>query len=90
MSYATSTFLEAPANDLYGLLQLALIPSDTFAYAVYLRSPFVNLGDDAVLSLLTADEVPFSAEAADLDLPEAELMKYVKENLEDYLRQIKT
>ena len=71
-----SLFLEAPANDIYGLLQLALVPSDTFAYAVYLRSPFVCLGDDIVLSLLNTEGEPFSGDAAAAGLSGKDAEKY--------------
>jgi ATP-dependent exoDNAse (exonuclease V) beta subunit len=40
-------FLEAPVNDLYQLLRLALYPADRTAYAGLLRSPLVNLSDEA-------------------------------------------
>ena len=45
-------FLEAPVNDLYQLLRLALYPSDRAAYAGLLRSPLVNLSDEGFLALL--------------------------------------
>lgn len=44
--------LEAPANDLYNLLQLALYPSDKLAYAASLRSPFCRLSDQGVATVL--------------------------------------
>ncbi len=49
-----SLFLEAPAGDLYCLLQLALEPGDSAAYAGLLRSPFVHLSDDTLLQVLLA------------------------------------
>jgi len=52
-------FLEAPFNDFYNLLQLALFPSDRVAYAGYLRSPLVRCSDDTILRLLLADEGVF-------------------------------
>lgn len=44
--------LEAPANDLYNLLQLALYPSDKLAYVASLRSPFCRLSDSGALTLV--------------------------------------
>jgi len=38
-------FGDAPVNDLYALLRLAVYPADNSAYAVLLRSPFVTLSD---------------------------------------------
>jgi ATP-dependent exoDNAse (exonuclease V) beta subunit len=45
---ARSLMLEAPANDLYAMLQLTLYPDDRQAYATVLRSPFCNLSDWAI------------------------------------------
>ncbi|AFG36345.1 UvrD-helicase domain-containing protein [Spirochaeta africana] len=53
-----SLFLEAPANDLYAVLQLAVYPEDRSAYAAVLRSPLVGLDDRAVLQLLLTTELP--------------------------------
>ena len=47
-----SLFTEAPINDFYLLLQLAVYPEDTAAYAGVLRSPFVNCSDETVIRLL--------------------------------------
>ena len=47
-----SLFLEAPINDFYLLLQLAVYPQDRSAYAGLLRSPFVNLSDETLVRLL--------------------------------------
>ena len=56
--YATenlrSLFTEAPVNDFYLLLQLAVYPEDTSAYAGVLRSPFVNISDETSIRLLLA------------------------------------
>ena len=58
--YATdnlrSLFTEAPINDFYLLLQLAVYPEDRAAYAGILRSPFVNIGDETLIRLLLAGE----------------------------------
>ncbi len=55
-----SLFLEAPLNDIYALLRLAVVPEDRFAYAVLLRSPLVGLSDDGVSRLLLSRRSPFS------------------------------
>ena len=39
-------FNDAPINDIYSLLRLAVYPADNTAYAMLLRSPFVAIGDD--------------------------------------------
>ncbi|MDY0289627.1 MAG: UvrD-helicase domain-containing protein [Sphaerochaeta sp.] len=50
---ARSLMLEAPANDLYAMLQLTLYPSDKLAYMSALRSPFCNISDEGVYAALT-------------------------------------
>ncbi len=40
-------FSDAPVNDLYCLLRLAVFPGDNLAYAALLRSPFVAVSDEA-------------------------------------------
>ena len=45
-------YLDAPSNDLYAMLQLVIVPQDTNAYAAVLRSPFVNISDQAFLNLM--------------------------------------
>ncbi|MDR0556890.1 MAG: UvrD-helicase domain-containing protein [Treponema sp.] len=53
-------YAEAPANDFYALLRLALHPLDRNAYATVLRSPFVKLGDESVFRvLLEHPDTPF-------------------------------
>ncbi|NQT57447.1 MAG: UvrD-helicase domain-containing protein [Bacteroidetes bacterium] len=61
---ARALFLEAPVNDIYQLLQLVVYPGDRHAYAALLRSPFANLPDTAVFSLLSNREVPVFSEEA--------------------------
>ena len=55
-------FLEAPLNDLYGLLQLVVYPEDRAAYAAVLRSPLVNLSDETVVRLLLGGKEAFVGE----------------------------
>ncbi|MDR1073842.1 MAG: UvrD-helicase domain-containing protein [Treponema sp.] len=53
-------YAEAPANDFYAILRLALHPLDRNAYATVLRSPFVKLGDESVFRiLLEHPDAPF-------------------------------
>lgn len=56
-----SLFLEAPAADLYALLQLHYYPGDRAAYATVLRSPFVMASDEALWRAMKAPRhSPFS------------------------------
>lgn len=49
----TGLFADAPINDLYALLRVAVYPEDRTAYAMLLRSPFTSLDDESVtLALL--------------------------------------
>ena len=70
---ARSLMLEAPANDLYAMLQLLLYPEDRHAYATVLRSPFCNLSDRALHVVLNAPflTVPALLDAEDADRLEA-------------------
>ncbi|MDR2446536.1 MAG: UvrD-helicase domain-containing protein [Treponema sp.] len=53
-------YAEAPANDFYAILRLALYPHDRNAYATVLRSPFVKLGDESAFRiLLEQPDAPF-------------------------------
>lgn len=47
-------FSDAPINDLYALLRLAVYPEDNLAYATVLRSPFVGASDLGFASALLA------------------------------------
>lgn len=49
---ARSLMLEAPANDMYAMLQLVLYPQDRHAYMTVLRSPFCNLSDFGMTEVL--------------------------------------
>lgn len=52
LQVSRALLLEAPSNDLYNLLQLALYPWDKLAYVASLRSPFCRLSDSGVAALL--------------------------------------
>ncbi|MBT3273605.1 MAG: UvrD-helicase domain-containing protein, partial [Spirochaetales bacterium] len=54
-----SLFLEAPLNDMYNLLQLAVYPEDRTAYAGFLRSPIVNVSDETLVRLLFIEKSSF-------------------------------
>ncbi len=56
-------FLEAPINDMYNVMQLAVYPSDRTAYAGFLRSPFVNISDTSLITILAEYTLPFETEA---------------------------
>lgn len=47
-------FDDAPVNDLYALLRLAVYPADTTAYAALLRSPFVGISDEGFARAILA------------------------------------
>jgi ATP-dependent exoDNAse (exonuclease V) beta subunit len=51
-----SLFTEAPINDFYLWLQLAIYPEDRAAYAGALRSPFVNIGDEDLIRFMLTDK----------------------------------
>jgi len=50
---ARSLMLEAPANDMYSMLQLTFYPSDKLSYMSALRSPFCNISDEGVYAAIT-------------------------------------
>lgn len=68
-------FLEAPVNDLYTVLRLAVYPEDRFAYTGLLRSPFVNLSDPGIAEILLSEDSPFETDPA--LLPEEDREKYI-------------
>jgi ATP-dependent exoDNAse (exonuclease V) beta subunit len=70
-----SLFESAPAYDVYNVLQLCVHPEDRAAYASVLRSPLVNVSDDALARLLLGDDEPF-AEAAGDALSREDAAKY--------------
>jgi ATP-dependent exoDNAse (exonuclease V) beta subunit len=72
-----SLFTEAPANDLYALLQLQFYPEDREALAAYLRSPLVMLSDNALVRVMAQD-----GEVSLCDVPEG-----IAEEDEEKLRQ---
>ena len=78
--YATESvrtlFLEAPFNDIYYALQLSLFHGDRTAYAAFLRSPFVNLSDDTVLTILMGNNPPFYEEEAAVSSDPRERERY--------------
>ena len=57
---ARSLFVEAPVNDLYSALQLALYPQDRVAFAAFLRSPFVLLSDEGFVRVLMTGLMDFT------------------------------
>ena len=70
-----SLFESAPAYDVYNVLQLCVHPEDRAAYASVLRSPLVNLSDDALARLLLGEEEPF-AEMMAAELSDEDAAKY--------------
>lgn len=61
-----SLFLEAPAADLYALLQLHYYPRDRASYAAVLRSPFVMASDEALWRVLRGERRESFADNEDL------------------------
>lgn len=45
-------FSDAPANDIYAFLRLAVNPEDTYSYMVVLHSPFVSADDETFTRIL--------------------------------------
>ncbi len=70
-----SLFLEAPASDIYNVLQLVFYPADRSAYAAVLRGPLVRVSDAALVELLVhhREALPFAP--CDL-LAEADRFRY--------------
>lgn len=58
-------FNDAPINDIYALLKLSVYPADKKSYAQVLRSPFVNIDDDAFAILLLDFKTAFDIQAAE-------------------------
>lgn len=54
-------FNDAPVNDLYALLRLAVFPADLRAYAILLRSPLVGVSDLAFAHALVNANTKFQA-----------------------------
>ncbi len=71
-------FLEAPLNDIYNLLQLAVYPDDKTAYAAFLRSPFVNLSDISLVKVLLSTEGPFVSDPDKMEIDGSDTGKYLK------------
>lgn len=72
---ARSLMLEAPANDLYAMLQLVLYPQDRHAYMTVLRSPFCNLSDYAMVQVLSS---PLFSVPESLDIEDADRLQALK------------
>jgi len=56
LSAVQSLFLEAPANDLYSMLQLLIFGQDRLAFTAVLRSPLCRMSDDAIVQILRTME----------------------------------
>ncbi|QEJ97236.1 UvrD-helicase domain-containing protein [Treponema phagedenis] len=83
-------FFDAPINDIYALLQLALLPSDRQSYAQVLRSPFVHLDDRSFTIIMLNNAEPFSADMDSLLEDEArnrfEQGRALYERVQNYLK----
>lgn len=58
-------FKDAPVNDIYAMIKLLIYPADIKTYAQVLRSPFVNIDDDAFAILLLDFKIAFDAQLAE-------------------------
>ncbi|MFP4151835.1 MAG: UvrD-helicase domain-containing protein [Alkalispirochaeta sp.] len=63
-----SLFTEAPASDIYSLLQLIYYPDDREALVAYLRGPLVMLSDAGIVRVLTGDAAAGRDEAVGSDV----------------------
>ncbi len=70
-------FYDAPINDIVALLRLAVYPWDKLGYAQVLRSPFINISDNAFTEILLQDFEPFDNQA-DKFLQGADLEGFIK------------
>ena len=70
----TGLFADAPANDIYALLRLAVNPEDTFSYAVALRSPFAAVDDASFARIMAARAEAKGAAAAPFSEGDAALV----------------
>lgn len=70
----TDIFTDGPVNDIYNFLRLCVYPADKNAFAVFLASPFCNLDQKSIESVLLATS------AGELPVSEKEL-KEAAENL---------
>ena len=52
----TSLFADGPINDIYNFLQICVYPQDRISYAGYLSSPFANLSEQSIETLLAEDD----------------------------------
>ncbi|AEV30335.1 ATP-dependent exonuclase V beta subunit, helicase and exonuclease domain-containing [Sphaerochaeta pleomorpha str. Grapes] len=88
---ARSLMLEAPSNDLYNLLQLTIYPEDRLAYLGTLRSPFCNISDAGIVSILESYEenpLPFGTNPvlSDDDASRFEHASHFFSQLKDYVK----
>ncbi len=71
-----SLYLDAPANDIYSVLQVCVHPDDRHAYAAFLRSPFVGVSDDGLIRILASRARPGEELDSELGLSQADSEVY--------------
>ena len=91
----TDIFTDGPVNDIYTFLRLCVYPSDNNAFASYLSSPFCNLNQKALQTVLventlstlpeTEDELKQKAETILSEFNEEQKKRFVKGVL--YIKQ---
>ncbi|TFG62551.1 MAG: hypothetical protein E4H36_07735 [Spirochaetales bacterium] len=76
---ARTLFLEAPFNDMYNILRIAVYPGDRASYAAFLRSPFAGVSDAGIVKILAArEETAFAGRAEDWGLTPEDRLKFEK------------
>jgi ATP-dependent helicase/nuclease subunit A len=83
--YATerpaSLFEDAPLNDMYHLLHLAVYPDDRLSYAAVIRSAFAGLSDETLAVCMGARDVAAFSEELEASLAPAERENYARMRL---------
>lgn len=81
-------FSDGPVNDLLSFLRLCIYPSDTMAYAVLLRSPFVNLNQQEIAAVLAVSDSELFSDEQKKELGEKASERF--SHAADFFRKIST
>ncbi|WP_027728055.1 exodeoxyribonuclease V subunit beta [Treponema sp. C6A8] len=73
----TNIFTDGPVNDIYNFLRLCVYPADKNAFAVFLSSPFCNLDQKTIETVL------LESSAGELPQTENELNEWAEKNLSE-------
>ncbi|ADN01059.1 UvrD-helicase domain-containing protein [Spirochaeta thermophila] len=85
-AYSRNLFLEAPANDLFSWLFIAVYPHDLLSYAAVLRGPLVGLSDRDILRLIEREEGCFSLSREEVEEMLGDEEELLRERVERYER----